>query len=175
MSENPTKAFRITRGRGFKMKFPNGYTVSVQFGPMNYCENYGRLDPLRDRTLVVSYLSFQYTDLVCGSEGSDDCETAIITPDEGYLQYDPKTKAIIKDGSLSDNVQARMSVMDVLAMMNIVAALPAAEHTMVCAECGDHVMPDPAGSKGVLVHGTDGKQDHEADMDHVPYTEEGVL
>ena len=31
--------FRITAGRGFQMTFPNGYMVSVQWGPMNYCDN----------------------------------------------------------------------------------------------------------------------------------------
>ena len=29
----------ITDGRGFQMKFENGWTVSVQFGTMNYCAN----------------------------------------------------------------------------------------------------------------------------------------
>ena len=31
--------FNITGGRGFHMTFANGYTVSVQFGHGNYCEN----------------------------------------------------------------------------------------------------------------------------------------
>lgn len=31
--------FRITDGRGFQMTFDNGWTVSVQFGYGNYCEN----------------------------------------------------------------------------------------------------------------------------------------
>lgn len=29
----------ITDGRGFQMTFSNGWTVSVQFGTMNYCAN----------------------------------------------------------------------------------------------------------------------------------------
>lgn len=32
--------FRITDGKGFQMTFANGCTVSVQWGPQNYCENY---------------------------------------------------------------------------------------------------------------------------------------
>ena len=28
----------ITRGTGFQMTFANGWTVSVQFGPGNYCD-----------------------------------------------------------------------------------------------------------------------------------------
>lgn len=43
--------FRITRGKGFHVSFPNGYTVSVQFGPGNYCDHYDRgvrkVKPLR--------------------------------------------------------------------------------------------------------------------------------
>lgn len=31
--------FRITRTSGFQITFDNGYTVSVQFGPGNYCDN----------------------------------------------------------------------------------------------------------------------------------------
>lgn len=30
--------FRITDNKGFQMKLPNGCTVSVQWGPANYCE-----------------------------------------------------------------------------------------------------------------------------------------
>lgn len=31
--------FKATEGKGFQMTFENGWTVSVQFGPGNYCEN----------------------------------------------------------------------------------------------------------------------------------------
>ena len=31
--------FNITQGKGFQIAFANGYTVSVQFGYGNYCEN----------------------------------------------------------------------------------------------------------------------------------------
>ena len=32
--------FRITDNKGFQITFPNGWTVSVQFGHYNYCANY---------------------------------------------------------------------------------------------------------------------------------------
>lgn len=32
--------FRITGGRGFHLKFPNGVTLSTQFGWGNLCDNY---------------------------------------------------------------------------------------------------------------------------------------
>lgn len=31
--------FKITDSKGFQMTFLNGVTLSVQFGPANYCEN----------------------------------------------------------------------------------------------------------------------------------------
>lgn len=31
--------FKICEGKGFQITFDNGWTVSVQFGPGNYCEN----------------------------------------------------------------------------------------------------------------------------------------
>jgi hypothetical protein len=35
-----TKGFRSCSRKGFHITFPNGWTVSVQFGAGNYCENY---------------------------------------------------------------------------------------------------------------------------------------
>jgi hypothetical protein len=31
--------FKISQGKGFQITFSNGWTVSVQFGSGNYCEN----------------------------------------------------------------------------------------------------------------------------------------
>jgi hypothetical protein len=36
----PQKSFTITHDKGFHIKFPNGYILSTQFGPANYCDNY---------------------------------------------------------------------------------------------------------------------------------------
>lgn len=36
------RSLQITDGKGFSLSFRNGYTVSVQFGPCNYCENRGK-------------------------------------------------------------------------------------------------------------------------------------
>jgi hypothetical protein len=33
-------SFAILDGKGFHVSLPNGWTVSVQFGPGNYCEHY---------------------------------------------------------------------------------------------------------------------------------------
>ena len=33
------KGFAVTRGKGVRLTFANGYALSVQWGPGNYCEN----------------------------------------------------------------------------------------------------------------------------------------
>lgn len=37
---NASKGFGITSGKGFHITFANGHTVSIQFGPGNYGDNY---------------------------------------------------------------------------------------------------------------------------------------
>jgi len=34
--------FSINQHKGFTLKFENGYFLSVQFGPGNYCQNYNK-------------------------------------------------------------------------------------------------------------------------------------
>ena len=67
-------SFRVTGGKGFQITFPNGYTISVQFGPGNYGQHYDR--------------RIGHDELRCGEEGSDTAETAIIDP-AGNLIHDP--------------------------------------------------------------------------------------
>lgn len=38
------KTFNNSNGRGFQIKFPNGVTLSTQFGWGNYCENNSNID-----------------------------------------------------------------------------------------------------------------------------------
>lgn len=38
--ENEIKKFKTTMNKGFHITFDNGWTVSVQFGFGNYCDNY---------------------------------------------------------------------------------------------------------------------------------------
>lgn len=55
--------FRITGGKGFQMTFANGWTVSVQFGTGNYCDN---------RRMIFTSAS----DQIAGQEGSANAEVA---------------------------------------------------------------------------------------------------
>ena len=60
------KAMRITMGKGFQMKFPNGVLASVQWGTSNYCEN---------RDLKPESIGSEHRELVrTGSYGSDTAE-----------------------------------------------------------------------------------------------------
>lgn len=54
--------------KGFQIKFANGYTVSVQWGPANYCDNFTG-------------------DMRKTADDSTTAETAIITPDGDFLLY----------------------------------------------------------------------------------------
>lgn len=40
--------FKSTRNKGFSMTFNNGWTISVQFGPGNYCSNQSRYSSEED-------------------------------------------------------------------------------------------------------------------------------
>jgi hypothetical protein len=54
---------RITSGKGFQMTFANGWTISVQFGAGNYCDN---------RSMSTTSAS----DQLAGEEGSANAEIA---------------------------------------------------------------------------------------------------
>jgi len=94
-------AFRITGSKGFHLTFPNGYTVSVQFGGGNYGSNY---------------------DFPIGEEKNqrqleaDAVETAFWGPDGEFC----------KDGDDGGDVQGYQTIEQVLARINRVAALPKA-------------------------------------------------
>lgn len=122
-----TKGFRITGGRGFQMKFPNGYTVSVQFGMNNYCENRsGGVAPEEFKMVHEGDFHANMGDLLAGSRGCDDAETAVIDPNGSFVPYDRDEGLVnmAERDTVAYDVQARMSVMDVLTLLVKVASLP---------------------------------------------------
>ncbi len=86
--------FKITGMKGFHLTFENGYTVSVQFGPGNYCDNY-------DRDIGVD-------EKLSGEVGSNTAECAVWGRD---------SKMIKRDG-WSDTVNGYMTSANVLELMN---------------------------------------------------------
>ena len=102
---NAPKAFRITDGKGFHITFANGYTISVQFGPGNYGDNYGQ--------------KIGVDDVVCGKEGSNEAEIAIFSP-TGDLIHLPTE---ISGEDYSDNVAGYVDAEKVLAYANFAQSL----------------------------------------------------
>ena len=62
--------------RGFRITFANGYTISVQFGTANYCEDYNKDVPKypRDRKEFLA-------------EVCPNAEIAIISPDGNFVSF----------------------------------------------------------------------------------------
>jgi hypothetical protein len=55
--------FKITDGKGFHMTFANGWTVSVQWGAGNYCQNYNT------RPADGTERAYEYMQRKLGEEG----------------------------------------------------------------------------------------------------------
>ena len=87
--------FCINDNKGFQIKFDNGYTVSVQFGPGNYGSNY----------------DLSFLDNINKPMTATTAETALLDPDGNFVPY--------KD----DDVQGYQSPADILALMNYAASL----------------------------------------------------
>lgn len=82
---------------GFHITFGNGYTVSVQWGPDNYCSNRGLFDHLDD-----------YTErrLEAGRAGSKNCEVAVWDRNGNFVKTSKWAGAMAND---DDDVVGRMT------------------------------------------------------------------
>ena len=100
MRKVKTNMFTITRGKGFRVEFSNGWKISVQFGHGNYCEN-------RDVWSVGTGMTF------AKDVSSKDAEIAVIDPDGNFCPT-----ALLDN----DDVEGWCSPARVLQVMNWVAA-----------------------------------------------------
>lgn len=66
--------FKICEGKGFHITFANGFTVSVQFGPGNYCDNYGMRISAEGRCAA-------------GEKGSRTAECAVLAQDGNMIDH----------------------------------------------------------------------------------------
>lgn len=73
--------FRITGGKGFHMTFANGWTISVQWGPGNYCDNHD--DDLSQEGYRTS-----------GNKGSTTAECAV-WPEDGEMLEMPNGDTVV--------------------------------------------------------------------------------
>ena len=88
--------FKTCDQKGFHITFDNGYTVSVQFGAGNYCDNYDlRIMEYHDKAVPPSRTA----------------ETALIAPNGDFVEYK------------GDDVQGRQTADDVLELLNYAAGL----------------------------------------------------
>lgn len=90
--------FKNTLGKGFHMKFPNNYTISVQWGVGNYCENYTSSSAWKENNVMW---------------GSKDAEIAIFHPDGEFFRPEEWT----------DDILGYQSTEQVLFWMNFTANL----------------------------------------------------
>jgi hypothetical protein len=95
--------FRSCQNKGFQLTFGNGWTVSVQFGPGNYCEHHNVLKYEAPRQQQVweaqeaeiaawnsknQWIPFEY-DTVAGYKSSDDVLAFINRVAALPADYDP--------------------------------------------------------------------------------------
>lgn len=92
--------FCICGGKGFHIRFENGWSVSVQFGPGNYCDNYD--------------MKIGWDDEKAGQDGSSNAECALIDPDGNLVHRE----------EWGDSVSNRSTPAEVLALLNEAASMP---------------------------------------------------
>lgn len=81
--------FRITDGKGFHITFPNRWTVSVQFGVGNYCDN--------KNNEAALYKDYRAECLRVAADGCQNAEVAAWGPDGDMIQIESDTVAGWKD------------------------------------------------------------------------------
>lgn len=96
--------FEIIDGKGFILTFPNGVSVSIQIGALNYCDNYyngGVADYEKQKEDIKNNIFPK----------SKTCETAIIMPDGSLLDYK------------GDNVQGYQTPNEVLKTLDFASKI----------------------------------------------------
>jgi hypothetical protein len=103
-----TAMFKTFTQKGFQMKFPNGFTVSVMFGSGNYCDHHfnEEVEP-----------GFGATAKVWSEHRSKDAEIAVIGPDDTFRKGFPGCPEY-------DQVLGWVSTSEVLEVMNWAASQP---------------------------------------------------
>lgn len=120
MTTSQTPNFCITRNQGFQMKLANGFVVSIQFGPMNYCEN-------RDFFKMAPVLDAR------GHVSCSNAETAVMDPNGHFVSPPWDT---------NDQVQGWQSPEEVVRLITWAASLTFSGLTVV--PNSDKESSDPA-------------------------------
>lgn len=96
--------FQINYGKGFKLTFPNGYTVSVQFGFGNYCDNYSN-----------TAINFNKIPNHCQSNNAEIAYYNKVSNLLPLEEFNPEW---------TDTVKGYVSVTEVMTFLNWVQSLP---------------------------------------------------
>ena len=105
--------FKVTMGKGVNIQFDNGWAISIQWGPGNYCSNED-LSTLPGDEGITDWFS-QY-----GKKGSSDAEIAVFNPSKGMIALNGVPHCFDDDG-YADTVKGRLTPNQVLDVMNWVA------------------------------------------------------
>ena len=86
------KGFTTNQNKGFQMKFDNGFTISVQWGTMNYCEvqtKYFNFRPDHKEEMKTNYWESETAEIAVFNEKQEmiqlvehDCVIGWLTPNE---------------------------------------------------------------------------------------------
>lgn len=101
--------FRIQDGKGFQITFENGWTVSVQFGVYNYCNNYVQFGSEN------ADMPYALANQEAGSRGSANAECALINP----------AGELVHREEWGDSVSSRSTPAEVLELLNQAAGMSA--------------------------------------------------
>ena len=85
--QNCISNFNITLKRGFQIKFENGYVLSVQFGPGNYCDHYDSVWDEPDNVEIWS---------------SDNAEIAILDPHREFHRCYKACDDVLPNQNIND-------------------------------------------------------------------------
>ena len=98
--------FTITRGKGFHITFENGWTVSVQWGPGNYCDHrYTAFDSPDDTRIMPQFWESKTAEVA-----------AFKDRDKWYI--------FPGDEGLTTSVKGYMTPKEVLEFMVMIANIP---------------------------------------------------
>ena len=92
--------FKITYHSGFQIKLENGYTVSVQFGPGNYCSRRPSLDDKRPFHTIFREPRTSNT------WESETAEVAIVDPNGDFVPVDKFCEDVSMDIEIAGWVTA---------------------------------------------------------------------
>ncbi len=107
--------FRITDGKGFGMKFANGWAISVQFGYGNYADNYdGRVDEE----------DYAKRNARLGANGSTTAECAVFNANREMVKLPASVVSPGEESDYEDVVTNRSDSTTVLRLMNWAASQP---------------------------------------------------